>query len=270
MTTARYTIRRCLVDSPMSEAENASVNAERFAILKSVDIFSETPSEYLAEAVDLLQEVDAPAGETIINKGDLGTSMYVIVEGQVRVHDEERTLNYLGQGDVFGEMAALDPQPRSASVTAVSHARLFRLDQESLYELMTTKSGVTRGIVRILVQRLRARVQDMAEDYKYMQQFAKVTSAAVAVEAGIYEPESLEEVAQRSDELGQLARVFQRMIGEVYSREQRLKQEVAELKIEIDQVKQDRQVAEITETEYFYQLREKARQLRASKNEGQK
>ncbi|MEJ2708535.1 MAG: cyclic nucleotide-binding domain-containing protein [Anaerolineales bacterium] len=225
----------------MSEAENASVNAERFAILKSVDIFSETPSEYLAEAVDLLQEVDAPAGETIINKGDLGTSMYVIVEGQVRVHDEERTLNYLGQGDVFGEMAALDPQPRSASVTAVSHARLFRLDQESLYELMTTKSGVTRGIVRILVQRLRARVQDMAEDYKYMQQFAKVTSAAVAVE-----------------------------IGEVYSREQRLKQEVAELKIEIDQVKQDRQVAEITETEYFYQLREKARQLRASKNEGQK
>jgi len=253
----------------MSKPENSRVTAERLAILRSVNIFSETPSQYLAEAVDLLQEVDVPAGHTVINKGDLGTSMYIIVEGQVRVHDGERTLNYLGQGDVFGEMAALDPQPRSASVTAVTHARLFCLDQESIYDLMTSQSGVTRGIVRILCQRLRARVHDMAEDYKYMQQFAKVTSAAVAVEAGIYEPESLGQVAQRSDELGQLARVFQRMIGEVYNREQRLKQEVAELQIEIDQVKQDRQVAEITETDYFHQLREKARQLRASKNEHQ-
>jgi len=89
----------------------------------------------------------------------------------------------------------------------------------------------------------------------------------VAVEAGVYVPESLNEVAARSDELGQLARVFQRMVREVDTREKRLKQQVAELRIEIDEVKKTRQVADITETEYFKELRNKARQLRAGRSE---
>jgi hypothetical protein len=73
-------------------------------------------------------------------------------------------------------------------------------------------------------------------------------------------------VAARTDELGHLARVFQRMVREVYQREQRLKQQVAELRIEIDEVKQARQVAEITETEYFQNLRQKAQQLRSNRS----
>jgi hypothetical protein len=52
------------------------------------------------------------------------------------------------------------------------------------------------------------------------------------------------------------------MVREVYSREQRLKQQVAELRIEIDEVKKAQQVAEITETEYFKELRRKANDLR--------
>jgi DNA repair ATPase RecN len=106
----------------------------------------------------------------------------------------------------------------------------------------------------------------MAEDFEYMQQFARVTAAAVAVESGDYVPESLDEVAARGDELGQLARVFQRMVRQVGLREQRLKQEVADLRIEIDEVKKARQVAEITETEYFQQLRQKAQQLRETRS----
>jgi nitrate/nitrite-specific signal transduction histidine kinase len=70
------------------------------------------------------------------------------------------------------------------------------------------------------------------------------------------------EVAARADELGQLARVFQRMAREIYAREQRLKQQVQQLSIELDEVRQARQVAEITETDYFQQLQAKAQDLR--------
>lgn len=237
---------------------------DKVVILKSVSLFSETPDEILAEAAELLEDVRIPAGQTVFDKGDPGHCLYVIAEGRVRVHDGELTLNYLGKRDVFGEMAALDPEPRSASVTAVEDTQLLRLEQGPLYRLMNRRPEVVRGIIHILSQHLRARMRDMAEDYQYMQQFAKVTSAAVAVEAGIYEPESIDEVAQRGDELGQLARVFQRMVREVYAREQRLKRKVAELKIEIDEARQAKQVAEITETDYFQQLRKKASQLRAS------
>ena len=95
-----------------------------------------------------------------------------------------------------------------------------------------------------------------------MQQFAKVTSAAAAVEAGVYVPEALDDVALRSDALGQLARVFQRMVREVYAREESLKRQVAELRIEIDEAKKAQQVAEITETDYFQQLQQKALDFR--------
>jgi adenylate cyclase len=91
---------------------------------------------------------------------------------------------------------------------------------------------------------------------------ARLTDAAAAVEAKEFDLESLADVATRTDELGQLARVFQNMAHEVYIREQRLKQQVQELRIEIDEVKRVREVAEITESEYFQRLQERAQKIR--------
>jgi CRP/FNR family transcriptional regulator, cyclic AMP receptor protein len=239
------------------------LTSDRIFCLKSVSLFVEIPDETLRELAGLLEEIDVKAGEDIFEKGDPGTSLYIIAEGKMYVHDGERTLNYLGRLDVFGEMSALDPEPRSASVTAVEDTHLFKLEREPLFQLMAGHVEVSHQIIHILNQRLRAVMRDMADDYQYIQQFERVIAAAAAVESGIYTPEILDEVARRTDELGQLARVFQRMAREIYLREQRLKQEVAELRIEIDEVNKARQVSEITETEYFQELKEKAARLRA-------
>jgi two-component system cell cycle response regulator len=100
------------------------------------------------------------------------------------------------------------------------------------------------------------------QEVEYLRNVDYVTAAAAAVEAGEFDPETIEQVAARPDELGQLARVFQRMAREVRAREQRLKQEVQQLRIEIDETRAARQVAEITETDYFQELQRKANQLR--------
>jgi CheY-like chemotaxis protein len=100
------------------------------------------------------------------------------------------------------------------------------------------------------------------QEVEYLRNVALVTDAAAAVEAGEFEPENLANVARRTDGLGQLARVFQRMAREVYAREQRLKQQVRELRIELSEARQARQVAEITETDYFRQLQAEAQNLR--------
>jgi DNA repair ATPase RecN len=89
-----------------------------------------------------------------------------------------------------------------------------------------------------------------------------VIDAATAVEANEFDPLELETVARRDDALGQLARTFQRMASEVRAREERLHQQVRELKIEIDEGRQERKVAEITGTEYFKDLRNRAEELR--------
>ncbi len=100
------------------------------------------------------------------------------------------------------------------------------------------------------------------KEIEYLRQVTHLTDAATAVKMGSFDPESLTNVAARPDELGQLAQVFQRMAREVYARERRLKQQVQELRIELNEARQQSQVAEITETDYFRDLKSKATDLR--------
>jgi DNA-binding response OmpR family regulator len=102
------------------------------------------------------------------------------------------------------------------------------------------------------------------QEIEYLRQVERLTEAAAVVEAETFNPDSLnlEGVTARPDALGRLARVFQRMAREVYAREQRLKQQVQELRIEVDKARQSQQVSKITGTDYFRQLRDKASDLR--------
>ena len=104
------------------------------------------------------------------------------------------------------------------------------------------------------------RLRDL--ELEYLEQVGYVVRAAGAVEAGSYDAASLDRVAGRDDALGNLARVFQRMAQEVYAREQRLKQEIQELRIEIDEARQAKKVAEITDSDYFQRLETQADQIR--------
>jgi two-component system, cell cycle response regulator len=100
------------------------------------------------------------------------------------------------------------------------------------------------------------------QEVDYLQQVGRVTAAAAAIKANTFQPESLDEVARRPDELGQLALVFQEMARQVYAREQQLQRQVQRLRIEIDQTRKASEVAEITESDYFQQLLGKAEELR--------
>ena len=107
----------------------------------------------------------------------------------------------------------------------------------------------------------KKRLHDL--ELEYIEQVGYVVEAATAVETATFAPESLNGVAARDDALGQLARVFRRMAREVTTREHALKQEVRQLRIEIDAGRAAAQVAEITETDYFQDLQRKADQLRS-------
>lgn len=86
--------------------------------------------------------------------------------------------------------------------------------------------------------------------------------AAVALEQGGYRSEHLAAETSRRDDLGRLARVFDRMARQVQARESELRSQIRQLRIEIDEVKRARQVAAITETEEFKRLQGKVREMR--------
>ncbi|MBN1283998.1 MAG: HAMP domain-containing protein [Anaerolineae bacterium] len=98
----------------------------------------------------------------------------------------------------------------------------------------------------------------------------KLTNASEVVEKGDkFTPDLLEDIAGRGDELGQLARIFSHMAVEVQAREEKLKQQVQELKIEIDMVKKEKSVKEITDTDFFRDLQSKAKRERETREPGE-
>jgi CRP-like cAMP-binding protein len=126
------------------------------SLLSKADIFARTPEKWLAEIAVMLEHTRVESETPIIRQGDMGDSMFLIVHGSARVHDEERTFVELGPGSVVGEMAALDPEPRSASVTSATETDLFCIRREHLREAMSDHAEVAHGIMRVLAQRLRS------------------------------------------------------------------------------------------------------------------
>lgn len=135
---------------------------ERVAILRSIDIFADTPDYILAAVARILVEVEVLPGETFIHEGAVEDSMFLIVEGEVRVHSHGQTIITLGAGTSVGELAVLDPQPRAASVTAIIDTLLFRIDREPFDEVMTDRPEIARGVIRALSRRIREQGRLMA------------------------------------------------------------------------------------------------------------
>lgn len=77
-------------------------------------------------------------------------------------------------------------------------------------------------------------------------------------------------IVNRTDELGQLGRVFQKMMNEVVARQQRLRQQIRDLRIEINETRKTQEVQEIVETDYFQALQEKAHKLRQRNTDNSK
>jgi CRP-like cAMP-binding protein len=137
------------------------LTVEKVMVLKTVDIFAHTPEEILVDIAGLLKEIAVAANATIFEKGERGDSMYIIVEGEVAALDGDRVFTRMGERQVFGEMALLDGEPRTATIRATQATRLLRLDQEPFYELMDDRIEIARGIIHVLLQRLRARTNDV-------------------------------------------------------------------------------------------------------------
>ncbi len=128
---------------------------ERVLFLKSVNLFSGLSGEELAPVAAIAVEEPREAGEDILREGELGDTLYLIVEGRVRIHRGGQTLAVLGERESFGEMAILDPAPRSATATAETDVTLLALTEADFRELLEEKHAIALGIIQVLTRRLR-------------------------------------------------------------------------------------------------------------------
>jgi len=168
--------------------------------------------------------------------------------------------------DGFEVLARIKENPALAHVPVIMISALDQIDSVVRCIEMGAEDYLPKPFDPVL---LKARVGASLEkkrlrdqELEYLRSVKVLTEAAAAVEGGVFEPNSIDKVALRTDPLGQLARVFQSMAREVAARVQRLQMQVQQLKVEIDEARKTKQVAEITDTGYFQQLQEKAQHLR--------
>ncbi|KYG65218.1 hypothetical protein AZI87_11695 [Bdellovibrio bacteriovorus] len=105
------------------------------------------------------QSVDIHKDQIIFNEGDAGDCAYIIEKGRVLIYlskdKEDIPLTILGEGEIFGEMALIDNQNRSASVRALEDVRLAIVTKQQVLERVSTADKVVQLLMRVLLKRLR-------------------------------------------------------------------------------------------------------------------
>ena len=139
-------------------------------LLGRTDLFRSLSEADRAAVATQMREGRYDSGQVIFSRGDAGDALYLVVEGRVRLSvlsAEGRVLSFghAGIGEIFGEIATLDGQARTADATALTRASLMVLARSSLKRLMETTPQVAQAAVDLLCRKLR-RTSEQIEGHR--------------------------------------------------------------------------------------------------------
>ena len=166
---------------------------QRIEILKQCRFLAGAEESVLVELAAQTELRHLYAKENVITKGDVGETMYFIAEGTVRVHDGDVELATIQAGEVFGEMAVLDSEVRSASVTVAEEAVLLSLDKDSLWKTASRSAATLKSIIAAVLQRERAIVEDVTSRTEQLLAYEKELEIGRRIQADFL-PESIPEI----------------------------------------------------------------------------
>jgi len=124
--------------------------------LKQVDLFRDVPADYLVAVAEVAEERNCYAGEYLFREGDPGDCLYVIAEGEIRVTARGAEVARLRAGEVIGEMAVVDSQPRSATAEVSKDSRVLRIGTVEFRLLLLNHPEMAMALLRTLSRRLRS------------------------------------------------------------------------------------------------------------------
>jgi len=122
--------------------------------VRGIPMFAELDDEGLARVAELFSEVEAPAGQVIVEHGHAGSGMFLLEEGTVSVELPAGTIE-LGPGEFFGELAILvDDVPRTARVRAISPIRCLVIGRPDFRRLLEEEPRIAVAMLPVLARRL--------------------------------------------------------------------------------------------------------------------
>jgi len=128
---------------------------QRLAALAAVPMFSACTKRELQKLARAGDELAIQAGRRLVDQGATGREAFFILDGTASVRRGNRKIATLGPGDCFGELALLDHQPRTASVTADTPMKVYVLDSRHFEGVLDDIPGLARRLLGQLASRVR-------------------------------------------------------------------------------------------------------------------
>lgn len=233
-------------------------------VLKNVPLFAHLSDTELAQLRAVLTERHLNTGDILFKMGEAGEELYIVRQGRVAIYvpnpetpGKEQPIRIFEPGEALGEMALIDRQPRSLSARALEPAVLLALTGEEFHRLLAAHPQLALSVMSGLSDRIRYTTEFLSEVRGWVQRVA----------AGKYDRAGSANQDYADPSIAALAAEFTQMAVQVQQREEALRQEVLQLRIEIDDSKRKRHVEEITGSDYFQSLQQRARRLRDEKGE---
>lgn len=154
-------------------------------LLRRVVLFRSLSDEMLSGLAGHLRRRAFRRDTMLFHKDQAGDALYIIESGRIRIFmpaegGEELTVDLLGPGDVFGEMALLDGQPRSASAVTLEDAVLHTLAREEFQRQLALSPALAGAVLQLLSARVR-HVMEYAETLGFLDVYGRVANALLTM-----------------------------------------------------------------------------------------
>jgi CRP/FNR family transcriptional regulator, cyclic AMP receptor protein len=133
---------------------------DREALIAACPLFRGLDADGMAAVAKAAVEVEFPAERTIARQGEIGTGLFILAGGSVRVVRDGEIIARLGPGEFFGELSVLDGGPRNASVITDAPTTCLALATWDAERVLREQPGVALAVLRVLAARLREATAD--------------------------------------------------------------------------------------------------------------
>ncbi len=196
------------------------------AFIGKVSLFNKAEEAVLLHLAEKTIIKNYAFDEAIINKGDVGDAMFLILSGRLKVHDHEHQVATLETGELFGELSLLDREPRSMSVTALEPIQLGIIHRDDFFEVLEQYPGMTQDIISVLNKRLRNQNNYLISEYQSREEKLKElvnarTAEVMAQKAELEKKNAL--IAEKNKEMTDSLNYAKRLQAAILPREEVIK-----------------------------------------------
>ncbi len=128
------------------------------SLIQNTPLFTDLYPEIVDKIFTASKHINYNSGETIVNEGDLGNSLFIILRGSVNVRKNldgrQHTIAVLNEGDIFGEIALMINQPRTATVVAAENSELLQVFRRSLEPIMKEHPSLLIRLNKMMADRI--------------------------------------------------------------------------------------------------------------------